>query len=167
MDPTGCWWILDLLRCTNTHLELVGLLYDHLHLRVLAQTGTAHLGHLLVLRSHRRLVLVGVAWRAEGGTGQRRRHCAQVLQHHGRPSERSWVVLCCCWGCWSQVCVQHYVTTSSLIWTKVSAVRPDRSSRTNVNPPHSYCVLPFFASWLAHFYFVHCTLKTAAVLLDL
>lgn len=50
------------LVSVQTHLELVGLLDDHLQLSVFAQAGAAHLGHLLLLRSHQWLVLVGVTW---------------------------------------------------------------------------------------------------------
>lgn len=46
----------------QTYLELIGLLYDHLQLRVFAQTWAAHLGHLLLLCTHQWLVLVGVTW---------------------------------------------------------------------------------------------------------
>lgn len=45
---------------THTYLELVGLLYDHFYLCVFAQTGTAHLGHLFLLRPHQRLVFIRV-----------------------------------------------------------------------------------------------------------
>lgn len=43
-----------------SYLELIRLLYDDLQLLVFAQTGTAHLGHLLLFCSDQRLVLVGV-----------------------------------------------------------------------------------------------------------
>lgn len=50
--------------CTRTHthayLKLVGLFDDHFYLCMFTQTGTAHLGHLLLLCSHQGLVLIGV-----------------------------------------------------------------------------------------------------------
>lgn len=51
-----------LLVFAQTHLKLIGLLYDHLQLLMFAQAGAAHLGHLLLLCTHQWLVLIGVTW---------------------------------------------------------------------------------------------------------
>lgn len=68
---TTCWTLLPSVftfTCklhvvfVQTHLELIGLLYDHLQLSVFSQAGAAHLRHLLLLRTHQRLVLIGVTW---------------------------------------------------------------------------------------------------------
>lgn len=51
-----------LLVFAQTHLKLIGLLYDHLQLLMFAQAGAAHLGHLLILCPHQWLVLIRVTW---------------------------------------------------------------------------------------------------------
>lgn len=58
---SGANWMMSLMFA-QTHLKLIGLLYDHLQLLMLAQAGAAHLGHLLLLCTHQWLVLIGVTW---------------------------------------------------------------------------------------------------------
>lgn len=51
-----------MLMFAQTHLKLIGLLYDHFQLLMFTQAGAAHLGHLLLLCTHQWLVLIGVTW---------------------------------------------------------------------------------------------------------